>query len=47
MIRAWFIDKHGGQYYMVFDSEDEMARYTKSAIKKGHTRIAFAYEGGN
>ena len=46
MIRAWFIDKRGRQYYTVFANETEMERYTIAAIRKGHTRIAFAYEGG-
>jgi len=43
MIKAWFLDKKGRQFYTTFKNEAEMEQYTESVQKNGITRIAFEY----
>lgn len=40
MIKAWYINKRGQQYYIVFASAEEMEKHTAKAERKGDTLIA-------
>lgn len=40
MIKAFFIDRRGRQYYMTFASAEEMEKHTAKAERKGDTLIA-------
>ena len=40
MIKAWFIDRRGRQYYMTFASEQELEQYVQAARKRGHDLTA-------